>query len=39
MILVVTTNYEKSAEVIVVSRLKTTYEGLNFRRIVVNESY
>ena len=36
---VVTTNYEKSAEAIVVGGLKTIYEGLNFRRIVVNESY
>ena len=36
---VVTTNYEESAEAIVVGGLKTIYEGLNFRRIVVNESY
>jgi hypothetical protein len=28
-----------SAEAIVVDGLKTNYEGLNFRRIVVNESY
>jgi hypothetical protein len=39
VISVVTTNYEKSAKAIVIDGLKTNYEGLNFRRIVVNESY
>lgn len=29
---IVTTNYEKSAEVILAIRLKTNREGLNFRR-------
>ena len=32
MTLIVTTNYEKSAEVIVPLWLQTQWEGLNFRR-------
>jgi hypothetical protein len=36
---VVTTNGEKSAEAIVAQWLQTLREGLNFRRMAVNESY